>query len=64
MAGSYSGRVSLLKESDINVDVENHVVTLHGTVLSAAGRARAVDIAKKTDGVNRVVDMLTIGPKK
>ena len=32
----------LLKDSDISVDTKDHVVTLHGTVMSAAGRARAV----------------------
>ena len=50
----------LLKGSDINVDTNGHVVTLKGTVKTAAGRDRAVVIAKKTDGVNRVVDQLTI----
>lgn len=54
----------LLKGSDINVDTNNHVVTLKGTVASAAGRARAMEIAKATKGVNRVVDNLTIAPKK
>ena len=53
-----------LKGSDINVDSDDHVVTLKGTVMSAAGRARAVAIAKNTKGVKRVVDHLTIGPKK
>jgi len=49
-----------LKGSDINVDTNNHVVTLKGTVKSAAGRARALEIAKTTKGVNRVVDQLTV----
>lgn len=53
-----------LKGSDINVDVKDHVVTLKGTVASAAGRARAVEIAKTTKGVTRVVDNLTIAPPK
>ncbi len=53
-----------LKGSDINVDADNHVVTLKGTVMSAAGRTRAMQIAKTTKGVTRVVDALTIGPKK
>ena len=53
-----------LKGSDINVDTNDHVVTLKGTVASAAGKARAEEIAKKTKGVHRVVDALTIGPKK
>jgi hyperosmotically inducible protein len=53
-----------LKGSDINVDTNNHVVTLKGTVATAAGRARAVAIAKETKGVTRVVDQLTIATKK
>ncbi len=53
----------LLKESDINVDTDNHVVTLKGTVMSAAGRARAVEIARTNEGVHHVIDRLTIGPK-
>ena len=53
-----------LKGSDINVDTKDHVVTLKGTVVSAAGKARAEEIAKTTKGVNRVVNTLTIGPKK
>lgn len=54
----------LLKDSDINVDTKDHVVTLKGTVMSAAGRARAVAQAKEVEGVHSVVDRLTIGPKK
>jgi osmotically-inducible protein OsmY len=54
----------LLKNSDINVDTNDHVVTLKGTVMSAAGRARAVEQAKEVEGVRKVVDLLTIGPKK
>jgi osmotically-inducible protein OsmY len=54
----------LLKDSDINVDTNDHVVTLKGTVMSAAGRARAVSQVKEVEGVHKVVDLLTIGPKK
>jgi osmotically-inducible protein OsmY len=39
-------------------------VTLKGTVTSAAGRARAAEQAKEVEGVHRVVNQLTIGPKK
>jgi osmotically-inducible protein OsmY len=49
-----------LKGSDINVDTKDHVVTLTGTVKSAAGRARAMQLAKDTDGVTKVVDKLAI----
>jgi osmotically-inducible protein OsmY len=54
----------LLKDSDINVDTDNHIVTLRGTVMSAAGRARAVAQAKEVEGVHQVLDRLTIAPKK
>jgi osmotically-inducible protein OsmY len=54
----------LLKDSDINVDTQDHIVTLKGTVMSQAARARAVEQAKEVEGVRRVVDQLTIGPKK
>jgi hyperosmotically inducible periplasmic protein len=53
-----------LKGSDINVDTNNHVVTLKGTVATPAGKARAEEIAKTTKGVARVVNTLTVGPKK
>ena len=49
-----------LKGSDINVDTKDNVVTLKGTVKSEAGRAKAIALAKDTDGVKRVVDQLTI----
>jgi hyperosmotically inducible periplasmic protein len=54
----------LLKDSDITVDVSDHVVTLSGTVPTASGRARAIEEAKKVDGVHQVIDRMTIGPKK
>jgi hyperosmotically inducible periplasmic protein len=54
----------LLKNSAIDVHTKGHVVTLSGTVATAAGRARAVGIARGTDGVKNVIDKLTIGPKK
>lgn len=54
----------LLKDSDINVDTKDHVVTLRGTVLSAAAKARAITEAKEVEGVKNVVDHLTVGPKK
>jgi len=54
----------LLKGSNINVDTDKHVVTLKGTVKTAAGRARAKQLAAQTEGVTRVVDELTIGGTK
>ena len=49
-----------LKGSDINVDTNNHVVTLKGTVASLAGKSRAEQIARSTKGVTRVINTLTI----
>jgi hyperosmotically inducible periplasmic protein len=54
----------LLKDSDISVDTSKHVVTLTGTVMGRAGRTKAGEIAKQTEGVHRVVNQLTIGPKR
>jgi hyperosmotically inducible periplasmic protein len=54
----------LLKDSDISVDTSKHVVTLTGTVTGRAGRTKAGEIAKHTEGVHRVVNRLTIGPKR
>lgn len=50
----------LLKGSSINVDTKDRVVTLNGTVKTQAGRTRALDLARDTDGVTRVVDNLKI----
>lgn len=50
----------LLKGSDISVSTTNHVVTLKGTVASAAGKARAVEITRGIDGVTKVVDTVKI----
>ena len=55
---------SALKGSDINVDTNDHVVTLKGTVASLAGKTRAEQIAKSTKGVTRVTNELTLAPKK
>jgi hyperosmotically inducible protein len=52
---------TVLDDSDIDVDVDNNVVTLNGTVKSAAAKAKAVSIAKATDGVKSVVDNLRVG---
>jgi len=49
---------------DINVDTKDNVVTLTGKVHSAAEKTEAVRLAKTTHGVKRVVDNLTIEPKR
>jgi len=51
-----------LKDSDIDVDTKNGVVMLNGTVASDAGKARAMAIAKATDGVKSVMDHLRVVP--
>jgi hyperosmotically inducible protein len=50
----------LLKDSSIDVDTVDHVVTLKGTVASAAAKARAAAIAADTKGVTRVVNQLLV----
>jgi osmotically-inducible protein OsmY len=52
---------TVLNDSDIDVDVDNNVVTLNGTVKSAAAKAKAVSVAKATDGVKSVIDNLHVG---
>jgi osmotically-inducible protein OsmY len=51
-----------LRDSTINVDVDNGVVTLRGTVASPAQRARAVAVAKEVTGVKSVKDELKVSP--
>jgi hyperosmotically inducible protein len=45
----------------IDVDSKAGVVTLTGTVPTAAEKRRAIEIAKETDGVKSVVDRLKVG---
>ena len=49
-----------LSGSNIDVDVDKGMVSLSGTVKSAAARTKAVAIAKGTDGVKSVKDMLKV----
>jgi len=51
-----------LSGSDIKVDVKNNVVTLTGTVPTAAARAKALAVAKDVEGVSRVVNNLKVTP--
>jgi hyperosmotically inducible periplasmic protein len=53
-----------LEDSDIDVDTNAGVVMLSGTVASEAGRARALAIAKATDGVKSVTDKLRVAPER
>jgi len=47
-----------LRDSTIDVDVDNAVVTLSGTVASAAQKTRAETVAKSVDGVKSVKNQL------
>ena len=51
---------TVLDDSDIDVDVDKGMVSLSGTVKSAAARTKAVAIAKGTDGVKSVKDTLKV----
>jgi hyperosmotically inducible protein len=55
----FSGE-KLLEDSAIDVDTSNHVVTLRGTVASSAAKARAEEIARSTEGVTRVVNLIVV----
>lgn len=49
-----------LRDSTINVDVDNAVVTLTGTVASAAQKTRAETVAKAVEGVTSVRNQLRV----
>src|SRR5688572_552259 len=51
---------TVLNDSDIDVDVQNNNVTINGTVKSAEAKAKAISIAKATDGVKSVKDNLRV----
>jgi hyperosmotically inducible periplasmic protein len=53
----------LLKDSKIDVDTKDRVVTLKGTVASAAAKTQAMTIARGTEGVLSVVDELAVRTK-
>ncbi len=52
-------RVSAL---NINVDTQNGIVSLKGNVQDAPAKAAAEEIARTTEGVGDVVNVITIGP--
>lgn len=51
-----------LRDSTINVDVENNVVTLSGTVPTEAQKAKAEQVARGIEGVRSVKNQITVGP--
>ena len=62
VSGKFSDE-TLLKDSKIDVDSKDHVVTLNGTVASNKAKARAVEIARGTEGVVRVIDKLVVNAR-
>ncbi|HVE59484.1 MAG TPA: BON domain-containing protein [Pyrinomonadaceae bacterium] len=51
-----------LRESTIDVDVVNDVVTLKGTVATKEQSAKAAQVAKEIDGVKSVTNQLKVAP--
>jgi hyperosmotically inducible periplasmic protein len=51
-----------VKAYQIDVDTDNGIVTLSGAVETTAARDQAVIVARQTDGVRDVVDLLTVDP--
>lgn len=49
-----------VKAYQINVDTKDGVVTLKGEVDTQAGKGRAIEVARNTEGVRDVVDALTV----
>lgn len=49
-----------VKAHEINVDTRSGVVTLTGTVETAAAKEQAVALARETEGVADVVDQITV----
>ena len=51
-----------LRESTIDVDVENDVITLRGTVATPAQKKKAFDVANGIEGKKSVKDELKVAP--
>jgi osmotically-inducible protein OsmY len=51
---------TLLEGNKISVETNSHVVSLRGSVLSSAAKDRALVIARGTEGVTRVADLLVV----
>ena len=54
----------VLRDRDINFDVNNGVVTVKGEVRTAAEKARVTDFVKATPGVKDVANSLEVKPAK
>ncbi len=53
-------RDTMLADYAWNVEVDNGIATVTGTVRTAAQRARALTIVDSTEGITRVIDGITI----
>ncbi len=53
-------RDGLVSASDINIDSQNGVVILDGTVSSEAAKNRAIALAQRTKGVTKVISNLVV----
>ena len=63
MAASVKARLDAepaLQGSDITVSLKGSTVTLKGTMTSPVARVRAVEIAKATEGVTKVVNKISL----
>ena len=49
-----------LRDSTINIDVDNNVVTLSGTVPAEAQKAKAEQVARGIEGVSSVKNQITV----
>ena len=49
-----------VKAYQVDVDTQDHIVTLKGDVNTSAAKERAVQIARDTNGVRDVIDQLTV----
>jgi hyperosmotically inducible periplasmic protein len=49
-----------LRDSTINVDVDNAIVTLSGTVATQAQKTKAAQVAKGVEGVKNVRNNLVV----
>jgi hyperosmotically inducible protein len=65
--GSLTGKIKAkmalddtIKALDIDVDTDGSVVTVTGIVATEAQRERALQLARETAGVTRVVDRLSV----
>ena len=50
-----------VKALDLDIDTNGSVVTISGVVSTEAERAKALQLAKETEGVTQVVDRMQIG---